>query len=939
MPINRPDLLARVFKLKLKELLEDITVHHVLGKVVAKIHVIEFQKRGLPHCHLLIHLHPDDKLRNSEDIDHINSAEIPDQNANHKLYDIVQSCMIHGSCGYLRPGSVCMEDNTCTKGYPKEFCEHTIESVDGYPKYQRRDNGRSLNVMNVTVDNRWVVPYNPWLLLKYGAHINLEACMSIKSVKYLYKYVYKGHDCIQLEFEEKFNHDEIHTFVDARYISAPEAAWRLFEFPMHQQSHTIVRLAVHLPDEQSVYFHRGEEEHALLNTSHNDTHLTAWFKLNQVDSDANSLLYTEIPSHYIFDCKSRKWKKHQRGGDKVISRIYAVSPNETERYYLRNVLLHTPGANSYADLLKVGDRKCNSFKETCHCLGLLKDDAQWHNTLAEAATFQMPYQLRRMLAMILTHGDPAEPLQLWEDHKADIIEDYLRRLSFNDAVQCGLRDLNSLLIQTGKSLIDCGIPLPVEHECDAQPDYDLNQVAIWRSQLNVLQRDLANAVLDSVMSPNEFNPTLFYLDGPGGSGKTFTYNYLVAELHSRGYKVATATWTGIAATLLIGGRTVHSLFKLPVPLLDTSSCNISPTSNYAAMLREVSLFVVDESSMVPVYAFDAIDRLLRDITGNSKAFGGKVFLWGGDFRQVLPVVRHGHPSAIVENCIKNSTLWPCVAKYQLTTNMRVHQDEAEFCEWLLNLGDGKLPIRDSSPFNGCIQIPGHCVTDSVVKSVFGDELIHDRVILCPTNDESLKLNETILNLLPGQPFMYFSYDDIVSDDDNERAQYPIEFLNSLTPSGIPPHRLTLKVGAVVILLHNMNVHEGLCNGTRLQVCHMHDHSIDAEVLTGMKVGYRVLIPRIQLAPSDSGMPFVLSRCQFPLRLAYSMTINKAQGQTFAKVGLHMERPCFAHGQLYVALSRARRFADVKVEILGSTRQGTHNGDTFTANVVYRQILN
>ena len=92
------------------------------------------------------------------------------------------------------------------------------------------------------------------------------------------------------------------------------------------------------------------------------------------------------------------------------------------------MLLHTPGANSYADLLKVGDRKCNSFKETCHCLGLLKDDAQWHNTLAEAATFRMPYQLRRMLAMILTHGDPAEPLQLWEDHKADLIEDYLRKL-------------------------------------------------------------------------------------------------------------------------------------------------------------------------------------------------------------------------------------------------------------------------------------------------------------------------------------------------------------------------------------------------------------------------------------------------------------------------------------------------------------------------------
>jgi len=82
-----------------------------------------------------------------------------------------------------------MERNTCCKGYPKEYCANAVESVDGYPKYRRRDNG--------DVGNWWVVPHNPWLLLKYGAHINLETCM----------YIYKGHDCIQLEFSEKLNHD------------------------------------------------------------------------------------------------------------------------------------------------------------------------------------------------------------------------------------------------------------------------------------------------------------------------------------------------------------------------------------------------------------------------------------------------------------------------------------------------------------------------------------------------------------------------------------------------------------------------------------------------------------------------------------------------------------------------------------------------------------
>ena len=114
-----------------------------------------------------------------------------------------------------------------------------------------------------------------------------------------------------------------------------------------------------------------------------------------------------------------------------------------------------------------------------------------------------------------------------------------------------------------------------------------------------------------------------------------------------------------------------------------------------------------------------------------------------------------------------------------------------------------------------------------------------------------------------------------------RAQCPIEFLNSLTPSGMPPHRLSLKVGAVVMLLRNLNLHEGLCDGTHLLICHLHKNCIDATILTGTAVNSTVLIPHIQLAPSDSDMLFILTRCQFLPRLSYSMTINKVQGQTFS----------------------------------------------------------
>ncbi|UYV76743.1 hypothetical protein LAZ67_14001932, partial [Cordylochernes scorpioides] len=461
-PSDRPDLVARVFNLKLQQLLHEIVSQHVLGVVIARVHVVEFQKRGLPHAHMLFMLREEDKPRDRDAIDMLVCAEIPSPTMQVQLYDMVRKHMIHGPCGNFNLHSPCMSDGKCTKDFPKSFLQLTEANNNGYPRYRRRDDGQTLVVGTHEVDNRWVVPYNPYLLVRFNAHINVEVCASVKSVKYLFKYVYKGHD--------------------------------------------------------------------------------------------------------------------------------------------------------------------------------------------------------------------------------------------------------------------------------------------------------------------------------------------------------------IAA------------------------------------------------------------------------------------------------------CIKQSKLWPLFVILRLTQNMRAGIDAQSFSQWLLKVGDGDLPTDQQ----GLISLPESCIFHGVdlVQEIFGSSYgditaLSQSVILTPKNTDSLEINEKVLDRLPNRSQCFLSVDSVECENVEEQNNYPTEFLNSLTPTGMPPHRLNLKIGAIVMLLRNLNPKQGLCNGTRMVIQRMRSHVLEAQILTGTKVGQTVLVPKISLAPSDTNLPFILKRRQFPLRLAFAMTINKAQGQTFARVGLLLHEPVFTHGQLYVAFSRVRTLNSIR----------------------------
>jgi hypothetical protein len=192
---DRPDLVTRVFCMKLSVLIKDLMKDEVFGLTVAQIHVIEFQKRGLPHTHILIILKLEFRPTIPAQIDMAISAEHLDPEMDPEgMFETISKCMMHGPCGPAFPNAPCMQDGQCSKGYPRPFRNETSLDENGYPLYRCRDNGLKVLVKGVELDNRWVVPYNPYLCKKFNGHINIEASISIYGVKYLFKYIYKGHD-------------------------------------------------------------------------------------------------------------------------------------------------------------------------------------------------------------------------------------------------------------------------------------------------------------------------------------------------------------------------------------------------------------------------------------------------------------------------------------------------------------------------------------------------------------------------------------------------------------------------------------------------------------------------------------------------------------------------------------------------------------------------
>ena len=406
------------------------------------------------------------------------------------------------------------------------------------------------------------------------------------------------------------------------------------------------------------------------------------------------------------------------------------------------------------------------------------------------------------------------------------------------------------------------------------------------------------------------------------------------------------------------------------------------------------------------HAIECVGRTFRDMMpqlqpggpnytpdAKDKPFGGKIVIFGGDFRQVLPVIQKASKAQVIAASLKNSYIWRHVHTMPLHLNMRVRkglqlcpkcmalpfdnlenaicntcapmlQKQMEFETFLLKMGDGKLPHPTNNHWDYKVELPSQCLAPAgaemfhLVTKVFADmptkwqdaEYMCSRCVLSPLNAHVDKINDFMMERFPSTNQRTYKSIDTVPND--QAMLFTTEFLNDQRDGGMPPHQLTLKTHAPVILLRNLDTSIGLCNGTRLTIVALHKRFVEACIVTGlpMNVGRIVAIPRINFTSDD--MPFDMTRYQFPFKPAFALTINKSQGQTLKEVGLYLPDPVFSHGQLYVAFSRVSSLEHIQVLIENTKKQkklvslpNQPNAtveplerQTSTANVVYPEVL-
>jgi len=485
--------------------------------------------------------------------------------------------MTHNRDHLSREVSRCRKGGKCIYGFPQPITSQTSVDDGGRVIYRRSSE-----------EDRWIVPHIPELLDELDCHIYVDVVFTVSIFTYLYKYLYKGPDRTTFHISRGQDEavDETKDYVEARYLSAPEAAWRILGFHVTSKTPSVSCLPVHLPDKNLPRFagsRVSEQSTSLLIRYFNRPRLLEFDNLSYCDFFKDYVLYkwTEgdilPPGHFLEEpiAHSVRHKISPRQVGTKVSRIQMVSPTAGELFYLRCLLIRRP-AYSFEGLRTIDGVLYDTFHEAAVRFGLFTNMNEGHYVLIEAVeNYCTPFDLRFLFSRVVLENYPARPL--WDVFKVSLAQDFIiathsEELGLDRALQAIADNVHD----GGRSLTDYGLPEPqlrnpevvIEQEtyCPLASQL-LERARIQFRTMNSEQKNIFTSVVLSATSYAQLGNKCVhpvFVEGKPGRGKTFVVEAISNQLRGQKLIVLIVGSSALAATLYEGGRTAHNLFQIPV---------------------------------------------------------------------------------------------------------------------------------------------------------------------------------------------------------------------------------------------------------------------------------------------------------------------------------------------------------------------------------------
>lgn len=757
-----PAVVCRVFSRRLLALKAFLRSN--FSRILYEISVTEFQKRGLPHAHVIIKVSHEPPL---SILHTIISAELPDPVEKPGLYAAIKRFHMHSRDHLTRSTSRCNRNGRCVYGYPQPITPHTYIDDIGRVHYRRRKE-----------EDRWVTPHIPALVELMDCHIFVDVCSTAVIFLYLFKYLFKGPDRTRFSLhalsspqDENELVDEYEDYVSGRYLSSSEAVYRIFGYDTVRKRPAVRCLSVHLEGKNLPRMHHPV---APGSTAMSDL---LWYFQRPRTADFQELKYTEFFSVYYLQTRPfdtplettqhpiitvstdhgmQQRVLRRRTHETIVTRLQTVPVRSKELFYLR-ALLHARSTFSFQDLRTVRGHCYSTYQEAATALGLFQDVHEAVYAINEAIrAYSRPSQLRFLFAYLLLDL-PFPAVELWTQFQQELCADYRLHHHPAEASDLALADIARYLSAQGSSLSQCGLPEPHRHTSEV--DLELNFFYNQRSALLTRSEDAyvrmntdQQGIFDSILSHCDTGGC-FFIDGRAGRGKTFLVSTICDRVRGEGEIVCVTGTTALSVIHYERGRTAHSAFGIPVRETDVGlESKISVHSARAELLQQAAMVIWEELPMAKKAVIECANQLLQDIMGNDLPFGGKLFIGLGDFRQVAPVIRGSSgPTATLNSSIRTSDLWANFKILRLTIPIRNAGDPV-YSRWVDQVGDGITPYETSVSLQHLRQLE---TLDAAASFLFLNDVLQTspaavhRAFLSPFNARVDIFNTLMLDHLAG----------------------------------------------------------------------------------------------------------------------------------------------------------------------------------------------